>query len=106
MMLSPDTVEHTFRHMPTGGVTKPIARPVINTAPNWIGETPSNFNAGRKTGVSNRIAGLTSTKKGAVRGYNPSKLGRASHHPLIAFVADTRMIANCWVSVRARPSCY
>jgi hypothetical protein len=34
---------------------------------------------------------------GAVRGYNPSKRGRASHHPLMAFVADTRMIANCWL---------
>ncbi len=34
---------------------------------------------------------------GAVRGYNPAKRGRASHHPLMAFVADTRMIANCWL---------
>ena len=32
---------------------------------------------------------------GAARGYNPAKRGRASHHPLMAFVADTRMIANC-----------
>lgn len=37
------------------------------------------------------------TQEGAARGYNPSKRGRASHHPLMAFVADTRMIANCWL---------
>ena len=37
------------------------------------------------------------TQDGAVRGYNPAKRGRASHHPLMAFVADTRMIANCWL---------
>jgi hypothetical protein len=37
------------------------------------------------------------TQEGAVRGYNPAKRGRASHHPLMAFVADTRMIANCWL---------
>lgn len=36
-------------------------------------------------------------QEGAVRGYNPSKRGRVSHHPLMAFVADTRMIANCWL---------
>lgn len=36
-------------------------------------------------------------QEGAVRGYNPAKRGRASHHPLMAFVADTRMIANCWL---------
>lgn len=34
---------------------------------------------------------------GAARGYNPAKRGRASHHPLMAFVADTRMITNCWL---------
>ena len=37
------------------------------------------------------------TQEGAVRGYNPAKRGRASHHPLMAFVADLRMIANCWL---------
>lgn len=37
------------------------------------------------------------TQQGAARGYNPAKRGRASHHPLMAFVSDTRMIANCWL---------
>ena len=37
------------------------------------------------------------TQEGAARGYNPAKRGRASHHPLMAFVADTRMVANCWL---------
>ena len=37
------------------------------------------------------------TQEGTARGYNPSKPGRVSHHPLMAFVADTRMIANCWL---------
>lgn len=34
---------------------------------------------------------------GAARGYNPRKRGRPSHHPLMAFISDTRMIANCWL---------
>ena len=33
----------------------------------------------------------------ASRGYNPSKPGRNSHHPLMAFVADSRMLANVWL---------
>ena len=37
------------------------------------------------------------TQEGAVRGYNPTKPGRPSHHPLMAFISDTRMIANCWL---------
>ena len=36
-------------------------------------------------------------QEGAARGYNPRKPGRCSHHPLMAFVADTRMIANFWL---------
>jgi hypothetical protein len=36
-------------------------------------------------------------QEGTARGYNPGKPGRVSHHPLMAFVADTRMIANCWL---------
>ena len=34
---------------------------------------------------------------GAKRGYNPRKPGRASHHPLMAFISDTRMVANFWL---------
>lgn len=36
-------------------------------------------------------------QEGAARGYNPHKRGRVSHHPLLAFVSDARMIANCWL---------
>lgn len=36
-------------------------------------------------------------QQGAARGYNPSKRGRCSHHPLLAFIAETRMVANFWL---------
>lgn len=36
-------------------------------------------------------------QQGSKMGYNPRKKGRKSHHPLFAFVADTRMVANCWL---------
>jgi Transposase DDE domain group 1 len=34
---------------------------------------------------------------GAAKGYNPHKRGRLSHHPLMAFVAEADMVANCWL---------
>jgi len=34
---------------------------------------------------------------GAAVGYNPKRPVRKSHHPLLAFVADLRMIANYWL---------
>ena len=33
----------------------------------------------------------------AKRGYNPSKRGRASHHPLMAFISDCNMVVNMWL---------
>lgn len=35
--------------------------------------------------------------EGGVKGYNPKHHGRASHHPLLAFVADWRLVANFWL---------
>ena len=34
---------------------------------------------------------------GAKKGYNPSKKGRPSHHPLIAFIADVKLVTNMWL---------
>lgn len=36
-------------------------------------------------------------QEGAAKGYNPKRPGRLSHHPLLAFVSDMRMIANYWL---------
>jgi len=36
-------------------------------------------------------------QEGAKRGYNSKKRGRASHHPIIAFVAEMKMVANFWL---------
>ena len=36
-------------------------------------------------------------QEGAAVGYNPKRPGRKSHHTLLAFVADLRMIANYWL---------
>lgn len=38
-----------------------------------------------------------SQQEGAKKGYNPKKPGRPSHHPLIAFVSDVKLVANMWL---------
>jgi hypothetical protein len=37
------------------------------------------------------------SQEGAKRGYNPQKRGRPSHHPLVAFVNDLRLVTNLWL---------
>jgi hypothetical protein len=36
-------------------------------------------------------------QEGSLIGYNPRKPGRPSHHPIMAFVADLRMVAHSWL---------
>jgi len=36
-------------------------------------------------------------QEGAKKGYNPKKPGRKSHHPLIAFVNDLKLVSNFWL---------
>jgi len=36
-------------------------------------------------------------QQGARKGYNPHKPGRSSHHPIIAFVSDVKLVANLWL---------
>jgi len=35
-------------------------------------------------------------QEGAQKGYNPDKKGRPSHHPLLAFLNESRMVLNIW----------
>ena len=36
-------------------------------------------------------------QEGSKKGYNPKKPGRLSHHPLMAFVSECKMVANFWL---------
>jgi len=36
-------------------------------------------------------------QEGSAKGYNPHKKGRNSHHPLMAFISDLRMVLNAWL---------
>ncbi|MBU4305569.1 MAG: IS1380 family transposase [Candidatus Omnitrophica bacterium] len=37
------------------------------------------------------------SQEGSLVGYNPRKPGRPSHHPIMAFIADIRMVAHSWL---------
>ena len=47
--------------------------------------------------VDSTVITRNGVQEGATRGYNPGRRGRASHHPLLAFVAEARMVANFWL---------
>ena len=37
------------------------------------------------------------SQEGSAKGYNLNRKGRNSHHPLMAFISQTRMVANAWL---------
>lgn len=47
--------------------------------------------------VDSTVITRNGLQEGAARGYNPNRQGRGSHHPLLAFVAEARMVANFWL---------
>jgi hypothetical protein len=47
--------------------------------------------------VDSSIVTRYGEQEGAKKGYNPSKRGRLSHHPLIAFIDDVKLVANMWL---------
>ncbi len=47
--------------------------------------------------VDSTVIARCGRQQGAARGYNPQRHGRPSHHPLLAFVAEARMVANFWL---------
>jgi glycerophosphoryl diester phosphodiesterase len=53
----------------------------------------NNFTLDIDSSIMTRYGG----QEGAKKGYNPGKKGRASHHPLIAFIADVKLVANMWL---------
>src|SRR5688572_20494566 len=58
----------------------------------WAGEV-YNFTLDCDSSVMTRYG----SQQGSKKGYNPVKRGRPSHHPLIAFIADVKLVANMWL---------
>jgi hypothetical protein len=78
-----------------GKFTQGINQQVFGKLYRWFYEQLQfdNFTLDMDSTVMSRYG----NQEGARRGYNPQKPGRNSHHPLLAFVADCRMVANCWL---------
>lgn len=47
--------------------------------------------------IDSTVITRSGKQEGAAKGYNPNKRGRNSHHPLMAFISQTRTVANAWL---------
>lgn len=61
----------------------------------WIFD---NFNFDNFTlDIDSSVMTRYGSQEGSKKGYNPAKKGRPSHHPLIAFIADVKLVTNMWL---------
>jgi hypothetical protein len=56
-------------------------------------ERPAGYTLDLDSSVFERYG----TQEGVLKGYNPKKRGRPSHHPLFAVLAEARCIAHVWL---------
>ena len=55
------------------------------------------FSTGKLTiDIDSTVITRYGNQEGSAIGYNPKKRGRKSHHPLMAFIDQTKMVANAW----------
>jgi hypothetical protein len=68
---------------------------VLGTLTRWFFDQlpPQTFTVDLDSSVLTRYG----RQEGSRVGYNPRKRGRPSHHPLMAFVADLRLVAHSWL---------
>jgi hypothetical protein len=56
------------------------------------------FDVGKLTlDIDSTVLSRYGSQEGVAKGYNPNKKGRGSHHPVLAFVAELKMVANAWM---------
>jgi len=78
-----------------GKFTQSINQEVSNYFYKWIFDNIhfDNYTLDCDSSVLTRYG----EQQGAKKGYNPQKRGRLSHHPMIAFISDVKLVANMWL---------
>jgi hypothetical protein len=75
--------------------TQATNQKVSNSLYSWIFD---NFKFDNFTlDIDSTVMTRYGDQQGAHKGYNPKKRGRNSHHPLIAFIDDVKLVANMWL---------
>ena len=90
----PSTATFTrfFRRFTAKTVTETFA-PLFAACVARLPHRPAGYTLDLDSSVFERYG----TQEGALKGYNPKKRGRPSHHPLFAVLAEARCIAHVWL---------
>jgi hypothetical protein len=87
-----DTMRNLFKRFNQGKVTE-----FYSTLTQWqiqrLPERPEGYSLDMDSTVFERYG----QQQGALKGYNPKKHGRPSHHPLLAIMAEAHFVLHAWL---------
>jgi hypothetical protein len=88
-----DTVRNLFKRFGQGHI-EALWRPLWNWLLSLSWPMPSE---GFSLDLDSTVIQRSGHQEGAKKGYNPSRPGRHSHHPLLAFIAEAPLILHAWL---------
>lgn len=89
---SPTTFARFFRRF-TWARTYALFRPLLSWSLSSLPARPDGYTLDLDSTVCERYG----EQEGSLKGHNPRKHGRPSHHPLFGFLAEARSIAHAWL---------
>jgi len=87
-----DTIRNLFKRFSQGKVTK-----FYEGLTRWQIERLPEHEEGYSLDLDSTVFTRYGRQEGALKGYNPQKLGRPSHHPLLAVLAEEHFILHGWL---------
>lgn len=87
-----DTIRNLFKRFTQGKVTK-----FYEGLTSWQLERLPEREEGYSLDLDSTVITRYGQQEGALKGYNPHKHGRASHHPLLAVLAEAHFILHGWL---------
>ncbi|MEK6875993.1 MAG: IS1380 family transposase [Nanoarchaeota archaeon] len=89
---SDDTIRNFFLRFNMGQVQR-----FFNPLFEWLMERLPNVAEGYTLDMDSTIFERYGKQEGALKGYNPKKRGRPSHHPLLAVLAEAHFVLHGWL---------
>jgi len=87
-----DTIRNLFKHFTMGNVYR-FFSPIWG----WLITRLPEMASGHSLDLDSTVFERYGRQEGAKKGYNPRKPGRASHHPLLAVLAEAHFVLNGWL---------
>jgi hypothetical protein len=80
-----------------GGFVQAQVEQMVEVLWGWMLKRMRTVELGAVLDLDSTVFERYGTQEGSLKGHNPRKHGRPSHHPLIAFLAEAKVVLHAWL---------